>query len=759
MKKITAQKKKAVLQLSQSPLESKPKILSDLSVVVKREESLIASPGQILSAKSVYDSLKKAQPTRQKLSVSTNKLKEKKSSRKNKKAKAIATLKHSKIAKDIKAKSSSTDKTSKLNENSPVVDSDTENLKLNGNGISDEDNHLEIASFEEQPSPSSTENDDVEEMIIGDNETNPLQAVYQTLDKFEYHLINSNEALVIIPFQTCFYFKGRLCLTVLSGTAELQGFTFEQDSNKMHQIFSPRGYSLQCIRAVGKSTISMNSHVITFVAKAIGRTEDYLKKKTTDNALLILRPLNCNMIEYVSRLFPINILRKEECIPPDWDDENRNRFNQLCNLLDASIILRGSVFSARFYGQPDVWTEYVQYLSSKLEKKETIRLMLLGGKGVGKSTLLRFLVNQLIQQCGAVLVVDFDPGQPELFPAGSVSASLVSSPFLGPNFTHLQQPLYTYFVGDADIVGCPERYVRSCRQILNDCRMDLTLGAIPTIINTMGFTSGIGLDVTLDLIRYSQPHQILQISSRSPRRNFPALLDHEFVTQHQRGWLTNGYCDTLPEYELQAIYSSSELSEKSLEEWGFRPSELRQIGLMSYFSKLSSGPEWSLMDAAPYRISWQELAVCICHESVPPSLTMGALNASLVALCVLDSDAAASVSYYQATTGQYPKILREMPLMPCVGYGFVRGIDTTQGYVYLVSPEPADRLARVNCLVMGGVRLPESLLLDASLAIQRNKDSTPKVRIPYATFGPSVSQPACRPYRKYNPVFTLRNVT
>ncbi len=229
------------------------------------------------------------------------------------------------------------------------------------------------------------------------------------------------------------------------------------------------------------------------------------------------------------------------------------------------------------------------------------------------------------------------------------------------------------------------------------------------------------------------------------------------------GWLTNGTdcLERLPDYDLQCIYSSAELSEKSLEEWGFRPSELRQIGLMSYFSKMSNGhPHWSLMDTIPYRISWQNLAVCICHESVPPELTMAALNASLVALCTLNTEAMASVPYYQATTGQYPNILRELPLMPCLGYGIVRGIDTTNGYIYLISPEPAERIVLVNCLVMGGVRLPENMLLDPPSTLQRPKESgaCPKVHVPYASFGPSDTQPACRPYRKYNPVFTLRNL-
>ena len=218
--------------------------------------------------------------------------------------------------------------------------------------------------------------------------------------------------------------------------------------------------------------------------------------------------------------------------------------------------------------------------------------------------------------------------------------------------------------------------------------------------------------------------------------------------------------DSLPHYDLQGIYSSAELSEKSLEEWGFRPSELRQIGLMSYFSSMSNGPQWTLLDTTPYRISWQNLAVCICHESVPPALTMAALNASLVALCTLNTEAAASVPYYQATAGQYPKILRELPLMPCLGYGVIRGIDATNGYIYLISPEPAERLALVNCLVMGGIRLPENMLLDPPTTFERPKEggTCSKVHVPYTSFGPFVTQPACRPYRKYNPVFTLRNI-
>ena len=41
------------------------------------------------------------------------------------------------------------------------------------------------------------------------------------------------------------------------------------------------------------------------------------------------------------------------------------------------------------------------------------RVVGIGGKGVGKSTMLRYIANRLIQECGQILWIDLDPGQAE----------------------------------------------------------------------------------------------------------------------------------------------------------------------------------------------------------------------------------------------------------------------------------------------------------------------------------------------------------
>lgn len=78
-----------------------------------------------------------------------------------------------------------------------------------------------------------------------------------------------------------------------------------------------------------------------------------------------------------------------------------------------------------------------QYYLSFSERHS--RGIVCGGKGLGKSTFLRYFVNRLLAN-GPVLVIDLDPGQAEFTVAGNVSATVVNRPLLGPNYTHLQNP-------------------------------------------------------------------------------------------------------------------------------------------------------------------------------------------------------------------------------------------------------------------------------------------------------------------------------
>jgi len=70
-----------------------------------------------------------------------------------------------------------------------------------------------------------------------------------------------------------------------------------------------------------------------------------------------------------------------------------------------------------------------------------IRILLGGYKNSGKTTMMRYLINKCLQKWNKILVLDLDIGQSEFSIQGCISAYIIDTPLLGPNFTHLTQPI------------------------------------------------------------------------------------------------------------------------------------------------------------------------------------------------------------------------------------------------------------------------------------------------------------------------------
>jgi polynucleotide 5'-hydroxyl-kinase GRC3/NOL9 len=71
---------------------------------------------------------------------------------------------------------------------------------------------------------------------------------------------------------------------------------------------------------------------------------------------------------------------------------------------------------------------------------EPIKILLAGFKNSGKSTMMCYLINKCLRKWDKILVLDLDIGQSELFIPRCISAFIIDTPLLGPNFTHLKQP-------------------------------------------------------------------------------------------------------------------------------------------------------------------------------------------------------------------------------------------------------------------------------------------------------------------------------
>jgi len=72
---------------------------------------------------------------------------------------------------------------------------------------------------------------------------------------------------------------------------------------------------------------------------------------------------------------------------------------------------------------------------------EPIRVLIAGYRDSGKSTMMCYFINKLLIKFDRILVLDLDIGQSEFFIPRCISAFVIDKPLLGPNFTHLMQPL------------------------------------------------------------------------------------------------------------------------------------------------------------------------------------------------------------------------------------------------------------------------------------------------------------------------------
>jgi len=93
-----------------------------------------------------------------------------------------------------------------------------------------------------------------------------------------------------------------------------------------------------------------------------------------------------------------------------------------------------------------------------------------------------------------------------------MSCTKVKDPLLGPNFTHVHvEKEICFYLGSVDVGSCRNRY-SSCIYQLK--RFSESYKDIPWVINTMGFTKGLGLTLMIKTLEAFKPTTIVEIYSR-----------------------------------------------------------------------------------------------------------------------------------------------------------------------------------------------------------------------------------------------------
>ncbi|KAJ3820453.1 hypothetical protein F5880DRAFT_1487999 [Lentinula raphanica] len=227
-----------------------------------------------------------------------------------------------------------------------------------------------------------------------------------------------------------------------------------------------------------------------------------------------------------------------------------------------------------------------------------------GPKKVGKSSFARALSNRLLSRHHQVAYLDLDPGQSEFTPGGLLALSLISRPILGPPFTHPTIPARSHFLGAFSPKASPGLYIESVKDLVQFWARELGWGtgqhqrqgnAVPLVVNTMGWTKGLGADLmsTIQDILLDGLSQVIPLPSYPFSGN--AIISASYAPQNQFPVQIHPI-EPVPIPDSSSSVIPSYLS-------SYTAADHRAISIMSYFHAIfpsSPSPDYPRFHDSPF---------------------------------------------------------------------------------------------------------------------------------------------------------------
>ncbi|XP_043279847.1 polynucleotide 5'-hydroxyl-kinase NOL9 [Venturia canescens] len=531
-----------------------------------------------------------------------------------------------------------------------------------------------------------------------------------------------NKVLVIMETDCKFSFHGKLKLRVLWGAIRVYGYSVSSESRKSTlSIYSPRAYSPVAIEAIETEMMDKGISNIWKILEEDCEDPKLAKSLQSDVkaveegwAVLLLENFDNSLTNFLSMNFPHHLFpRVDDPSNLSWRDSRR-----------AEVVLQANLRFGISYDKIVIDSRGIDDVADAIcydwETKENSRTVIAGGKGVGKSTMARYLVNKLLATSESVIFLDLDLGQTEFTPAACLSITIVDEPLLGPNFTHLKIPYFQFYLGSVDVTRCLEQYVDGVKKLVELLNEDSKLSHRPIVINTMGFCKGIGADLINYILKILLPTDVIQILSKRSKNNFNDTLSRQVIDRQSLGWLTwtkDINRDRPTKHRLHVIYSEAETSTGPAESWNLEAHQQRELVMISYLSQIIKANEsatsqlrslvTSINAVTPYVVPFD--ALCVSIAGVYVSQILSIMNGNIVALCGVNMESLVPKNLEDNLEGSYPRVLIRPPLSTCYGFGILRGVDMEKEQLFINTPLPASLMKHVNCL-MGCTNVPQSLL-------------------------------------------------
>lgn len=317
----------------------------------------------------------------------------------------------------------------------------------------------------------------------------------------------------------------------------------------------------------------------------------------------------------------------------------------------------------------------------------------------------------------------------------------MSSPIFGPPWSHPTLSYKAHFVSASHVRSSPKAYIEGVKALLEAYHLDIAFPStddgreddskkshiVPLVINTMGWTKGLGADLIRQVEEIVKPTDIFDISASADAGS--SLRTESRV------------------YALEPILSSSLTTH-------FTAASHRDLSIMSYFHanfphpsasstvagmQQATAESWNtalpLCARRPYEVDWaiafQEVILIGAEaEDVVPGEISKVLNGAIVALVACENASSTSrehvldaIPYTQGSEAPLPS------LSSTVGLALIRSLSPESTHLHLLTPIPPAYLMECTTLIKGEMELPIWGMLDHRI------DQNGETSVPYLQWG------------------------
>lgn len=223
-------------------------------------------------------------------------------------------------------------------------------------------------------------------------------------------------------------------------------------------------------------------------------------------------------------------------------------------------------------------------------------IVIVGPKNSGKSNLCKYICNRqyMSPQNNRTYYLELDPGQPEYTPPGFLSLHEIKQLNFSSGYTHPQfiNVVKSHYLGYVSPMETPDRYLDMCQELLGTFR-SISRSGDQLIVNTTGWTKGLGLELNQEIIAMVDPYIVLHLGPQDSFANVVVL--ERIEPQNLQNEPKSSNDAETGDTSLEKITSNTTITSG-----GFSSAELRNLQHMIYFHShdLSHITEWD-----PFEVS------------------------------------------------------------------------------------------------------------------------------------------------------------